>query len=99
MPATTISGAPGADGTWTTPLIMMRDKSFSISVSGTFVATVYLQRCNRGDDTSVAANWKDVTSYTAPIEEVGYTGGKGFFRIGVKSGGYSSGSAVVSVDI
>ena len=99
MPTTTISGAPGTDGTFTTALIMGRDKSFNISISGTFAATVFLQRCNRGDDPTVAANWKDVTSYTAPIEEVGYTGGRAWFRIGVKNGGYSSGSAVVLVDI
>jgi hypothetical protein len=74
-----------------------REQSFDLSITGTFVATVYIQRCFWGDDTDTAANWKDVDSRTSPTEEIGLTGGKMYFRVGVKSGGYTSGSVTATV--
>jgi len=64
---------------------------FDVSISGTFAATVVIQRSY--DDLS----WKDVESFTAPIECSGYQPQSAFYRIGVKTGGYTSGTVVVSL--
>lgn len=69
-------------------------RAFTISVTGTFVATITLQR---SADESV---WEDVENYTG-------TTGKGYndafdnsifyYRLMVKSGGYTSGTAALSL--
>ena len=99
MPFIDISTAPPTDGTWSGALPMWRDRSFNISVRGTFVGTVTLQRCNYDADSTVNTNWFDVSTYTTPIEENGYTGGKAYYRIGIKNGAYTSGTATVGVSI
>jgi hypothetical protein len=64
---------------------------FNISISGTFVATVFVQR---SIDNST---WVDVNSFTAPFEGTGFDPEFMWYRIGVKTGGYTSGTAVVRI--
>lgn len=64
---------------------------FAIDISGTWVATVWLQRCYDG------SNWRDVESYTANCQltyedRVGAT-----YRLFVKTGGFTSGTVVASL--
>ncbi|KKN52666.1 hypothetical protein LCGC14_0610600 [marine sediment metagenome] len=61
----------------------------SISVSGTFGATVTLQR--RLDGT----NWRDVSNWTTTTEESYIVDQRVDLRIGVKTGNFTSGTAVV----
>ena len=62
---------------------------FNISISGTFVATVTVQRSYDG------TNWHDVDSWTAPAEEVGFDPEYRLYRVGVKTGNYTSGTVVI----
>lgn len=63
----------------------------NLSVSGTFVATVTLQRRFADDQTA-----RDVEAYTAVTDKsiVDYEPGVEY-RVGVKTGGYGSGSVVM----
>jgi len=63
---------------------------FNLSLSGTWVATVYVQRSfDKG------STWMDVDSFTANTEQVGYEPeGEVYYRFGVKTGGYTSGTVV-----
>ena len=63
--------------------------NFNVSISGTFTATVVVQRSP--DNT----NWYDVNSFTAPFEGTGFDPEIIWYRIGVKTGGYTSGTVVV----
>lgn len=65
--------------------------AFNLSISGTFVATVVVQRSPDG------TNWFDVDSFTAPSEEVGFEPEYLYYRAGVKTGGYTSGSVVIRI--
>jgi hypothetical protein len=62
---------------------------FNLSISGTFSATVTVQRSTDG------TTWRDVDTFTAPSEEVGYDPMKNFYRAGIKAGDYTSGSATI----
>jgi hypothetical protein len=62
---------------------------FNVSVSGTFSATVTIQRSP--DNT----NWYDVDTFTAPTEQFGTDPEQMYYRIGVKTGGFGSGTVVV----
>ncbi|KKN24530.1 hypothetical protein LCGC14_0893920 [marine sediment metagenome] len=63
---------------------------YNISISGTFVATVVVQRSF--DDGS---NWHNVDSSTVPIQTFGTEPEDDIvYRIGVETGGYTSGTVV-----
>ena len=67
-------------------------RSFAITVSGSFGATVTLQR-----SLGITGNWTDVESYTSPISKSfddGLDNQIVFYRLGIKAGAYSSGAAV-----
>jgi hypothetical protein len=72
-------------------------RSFSISITGTWVATVTLQR-----SFDSGASWVDVTSYTTN-QATTYSDGLDnqiiLYRIGVKTGNYTSGTVVTSLSI
>lgn len=79
-----------AQNTYTSPLQVAK-KSFNLSVSGTWAGTLTLQRSFDGGTT-----WVDVETYTANTEKVGTDPEhKVFYRIGFKTGEYTSGTAVV----
>ena len=62
---------------------------FNLSISGTFSATVTVQR------STDSSTWRDVDSYTAAAEEVGFEPEVMYYRVGVKTGGYTSGTVDV----
>lgn len=62
---------------------------FNLSISGTFAATVTVQR------SWDSSTWYDVDTYTAPVQEVGFDPEFTYYRAGVKSGDYTSGSVVI----
>ena len=64
---------------------------FNFSLSGTWVATVFIQR-----SFDAGVTWVDVASYTANIQDTGFEPESGvFYRAGIKTGGYTSGTIVV----
>lgn len=66
--------------------VRISDAKFSVSVQAAAMsATVVLQR-KLPDETT----WGDVKSYTAAAEEIGESIGTWDYRIGVKSGGFTS---------
>jgi len=64
---------------------------FSLSVSGTFVATVTVQRSQDN------ATWLDVDTFDAATEQVGNEAVLYYYRAGIKSGDYTSGTATVAL--
>lgn len=86
-----VSRSVTAADQWTDPLRLFQRELADISVSGTFSATVTLQRRVDG------ANWRDVKEYDGPAEDVMEAGGLQDVRIGVAPGEFSSGTAVVSI--
>jgi hypothetical protein len=88
-----VEAAVTAENTFTNSIYVTgidTSRTFSISITNTFVATVTLQRST--DD----ATWEDVTTYTTvtattyndTLDNLQY-----YYRIGVKTGGYTSGTA------
>lgn len=71
-------------------------RRFAISITGTWSATVVLQR-----SVGVTGNWSDVASYTTN-QAITYADSLDnqnvFYRIGIKTGGYVSGTAVTALD-
>ena len=88
MPRTSVSAA--AENTWS-PAIQVVG-SFNLSISGTFSATVTVQRSEDG------STWRDVDTWTAPSEEVGYDPILNYYRVGVATGDYTSGTVVASMN-
>lgn len=81
-----IASDPGVDSFTTT--IRMPNR-FNVSISGTWAGTVHLQR-----SFDTGTTWVDVDSFTANIETTvddPQTGGP-YYRIGMKNGGYTSGT-------
>lgn len=73
--------------------LQARTYSFNVSVRGTFVATVTVQR-----SFDRQATWGDVKGYTVPAEEVGEDFEQMVdYRIGIKTGDYTSGSVDVRI--
>jgi hypothetical protein len=64
---------------------------FDLSISGTFAGTVTVQRSYDNN------SWKDVDTFTAPIEMTGTQGEIAWYRVGIKTGEFTSGTAVVSI--
>ena len=63
---------------------------FNVSFTGTWAATVYVQRSFDNGST-----WQDVGSYTENTELTGFEPESGVrYRFGVKTGDYSSGTVV-----
>lgn len=68
---------------------------FSVNVSGTFVATVTLQR------SADNVLWEDVESYTGTTSKTfddGLDNAVLYYRLYIKSGDYTSGSAILQLD-
>ena len=62
---------------------------FNLSLSGTWAATVTAQR---SIDNST---WVDVDTFTVNSEEVGFEPELMWYRVGVKTGAYTSGTVVI----
>lgn len=85
---TTVASAEiSAQNTFTDPVPM--NGYFNVSISGTFVATVVVQRSVDG------VTWLDVNSFTAPFEGVIFEPEGLRYRVGVQTGAYTSGTVNV----
>lgn len=66
---------------------------FNLSISGTFVATVTVQR-----SFDQGATWRDVDTFTAPIETYGQDPEPVVvYRAGVKTGDFTSGTVSIRI--
>jgi len=84
-----VSASIGAQNTFTDA--MKVSGPFDVSISGTFSGTVTVQRSYDN------STWKDVENFTAPIECYGFQPEIAWCRIGIKTGAYTNGTAVVSL--
>ncbi len=87
MSSIAVTKAITAQNTFTDPVQLTGN--FNLSISGTFAATVTVQRSNDN------STWRDVDTFTAPSEEVGYEPEVMWYRAGVKTGAFTSGTADV----
>lgn len=85
----TVTSSLSAENTFTSSIDLVG--YFNLSISGTFSATVTVQRSF--DNT----NWFDVDTFTAPIETYGFDPSQCYYRAGIKTGDYTSGTAVISL--
>jgi hypothetical protein len=86
-----------AENQWTDPVPLRGQDPvlgpgyFDMSVSGVFSATVTVQRSFDG-----GATWGDVQAFAAPVETVGMAASiQALYRIGVKTGDFTSGTVHV----
>jgi hypothetical protein len=86
---TLATASVNAENTFTTAVRL--EGYFNVSISGTFIATVVAQRSIDN------VTWLDADSWTAPSEEYGFEPELMYWRIGVKTGGYTSGTAVLRI--
>jgi hypothetical protein len=77
-----------AENTFTDPQRL--EGYFNLSLSGTWAATVTVQRSVDG-----STNWVDVDAFTVPTEEYGFEPEFMWYRVGVKTGAFTSGTVVV----
>jgi hypothetical protein len=80
-----------AQNTFTPAVLIQGGDAFDVTVSGTFVATVTLQRSKDN------VTWRDVESFTAPAQKSGLAGTAWYHRVGIKTGDFTSGTAVVDI--
>ena len=66
--------------------------NFDLSIAGTFVATVTVQR-----SFDAGSSWADVDDFTAPIETAGFDPVSCNYRAGVKTGNFTSGTVTVTI--
>ena len=76
-----------AQNTFTDPVQLTGN--FNLSISGTFAATVTVQRSTDN------STWRDVDAFSAAAEEVGYEPEVMWYRAGVKTGAFTSGTVDV----
>lgn len=88
MPVTTKSIS--AENTFTDAIKIVGN--FNLSISGTFVATLTVQRSTDG------TTWRDVNTFSAPFEGAGFDPMLMYYRAGVKTGNYTSGTVTVSIN-
>ena len=81
-----------AQNTFSAGIILRGD--FNFSLSGTWVATVHVQRRHQ-DGNDVWGSWLDVKSFTANDEWIGNEPeDKTEYRFGIKTGNFTSGTVV-----
>lgn len=73
--------------------IRLPASTFNLSISGTWVGTLTLQRSFDN-----AQNWHDVEQFTSNTQKVGDDPEDSiYYRIGFKTGDYTNGTAVVRI--
>lgn len=77
-----------AQNQWTDPVRLTG--FFNLSITGTFAATVTVQR-----SFDEMATWHDVDTFTKPTEDYGMEPEVCWYRAGVKTGEFTSGSTTV----
>jgi hypothetical protein len=80
-----------AENTFGDPIQVDANDRYAVSISGTFVATVTIQR--RFDN----QNWRDIESYTVETEKDGIAANGQMIRLGIKTGDYTSGTVVCRI--
>ena len=85
-----VSVTVGAENQWTDGVEVKG--GFDLSISGTFSATVTVQRSFDN-----GASWNAVDTFTAPIETYGVQPNFALYRAGVATGNYVSGSPVITL--
>ena len=93
MSGTNISASISTQNTFTGALSVPAEARTSVSVSGTFVATVTLQRRLDG------ANWRDVQTWTGEMEVTYVADESQDLRLGVKTGDYTSGTVTARLGV
>lgn len=91
-----IEGGISGPNVWSQPMLVRSADAVSVSVWGTgFGATVTLQRDLVGD-----GSWRDVESWTdEQVERTYLSDEQCYLRIGVKSGGYTTGTVNVRLGL
>jgi hypothetical protein len=84
-----VTRAINAENTFTDGVYIKGD--FALSLVGTFVSTVTVQRSWNGSD------YYDVDTFTSTTESNGYDGVGVMYRVGVKSGDYTSGTVTATI--
>lgn len=80
-----------AQNTFTSGVVL--SGAFSLSISGTWAGTVTIQR-----SFDAGTTWLDVQNYTANFEDTGNEPAVGvLYRVGFKTGNYTSGTANVRI--
>ncbi len=94
-----VTAAIAAQNTFTNTIQITgvgENRRFAITLTGVWVATVTLQR-----SIGVTGNWVDVSSYTTNVATT-YADGLDnqivFYRIGIKTGNYTSGTVTATLD-
>jgi hypothetical protein len=87
MSTTVASASITAQNTFTTAVQL--EGYFNLSISGTWAATVTVQR---SIDNST---WVDVDTFTTNTEDYGFEPELMWYRVGVKTGEFTSGTVVV----
>jgi len=77
------------DDEWTDSIRL--SGAFDLSIAGTFTATITVQRSYDN------LTWRDVDTFTSPIETVGFQGEIAYYRAGVKALEFTSGTITVSL--
>ena len=77
------------DDEWTDSIRL--SGAFDLSIAGSFTATITVQRSYDN------STWRDVDTFTGPIETVGFQGEIAYYRAGVKALEFTSGTITVSL--
>lgn len=86
---------------YSAPVFLGKDQRLAISISGTFVGTVDIQRIVRGASNNMDypapgdTGWKTVDSYASPFEEIVADGDNCWYRAYCSA--YTSGSPVAKL--
>ena len=81
-----------------TDWVRLNGQPWCVGVSGTFSATVTVQLCPPGGSVDTAADIHASSTLTAAGALVGSPLGGGWYaRVGIKTGGFTSGTAVVGI--
>lgn len=80
-----------AQNTFTPAIQRSAGRGFDVIIAGTFDATVTIQASRDG------STWIDLEDQTTPIVRTGLAASEMYYRVGVKTGNYTSGT--VSVDL
>jgi hypothetical protein len=86
-----VSATITAENTFTDPILIHENERYTLSISGSFTATVTHQRRLDG------INWRDVEPFTIPAEKDGIAPEAQEVRVGVKTGDFTSGPIVVRI--
>ena len=70
---------------------------FTATIVGTFTAKVTVQRVNQNEMPDAGTEWRDVEEYSEASELNGLDTGGHWYRIGVKTGDFTSGTIKVAI--